>query len=108
MRSYRVGVAKLLSHSGLGGRAARVASLPVVFGLCLIGGLVLGAVDLAAQKILPYPWANLANSSAVSALGAFAVGYWLRLPIRRAAASGVVVLVVAVASYYLAATPGAC
>jgi hypothetical protein len=75
-----------------------------VLGVYLIGGLVLGAVDLAAQKILPYPWANLANSSAVWALGAFALSYWLRLPFRRAAAAGIVVLIVAVESYYLTAT----
>jgi Family of unknown function (DUF6518) len=103
--SYRVGVAKLLSRrSVLPGRTARLEHLPAVFGVCLISGLVLGSVDLAAQKILPYPWANLANSSAVWALGAFALGSCLRLPFRRAAVAGVVVLVVAVESYYLTAT----
>ena len=41
-------------------------------------GIALGAVDLLLQRVLPYPWANLANSSAVWALGAFGVGWWLR------------------------------
>jgi hypothetical protein len=66
-------------------------------------GLLLGPLDLVAQKVTPYPWANLANSSAAWALGAFALCYWLQTEPRRSAAAGVVLLLVAVESYYLAA-----
>lgn len=69
-----------------------------------IAGLALGPLDLAAQKHLPYPWANLANSSAVWALGAFSLGFWLQAAWRRSAVAGAVMLVVAVESYYLTAT----
>lgn len=67
------------------------------------GGVVLGAVDLLLQKSLPYPWANLANSSAIWALAAFGLGLWVRTPWWRAAVAGAVLLVVAVPVYYLAA-----
>jgi Family of unknown function (DUF6518) len=77
---------------------------PLIAGF--VGGLLLGPLDLGAQQILPYPWANLANSSAVWALGAFALGRWLRTDLRRSALAGVVLLVVAVESYYLAAVLG--
>jgi hypothetical protein len=70
----------------------------------IVAGVLLGAVDLLLQRALPYPWANLANSSAVWALAAFGLGWWLRLPWLRAAAAGVVLLVLAVPSYYLTAT----
>lgn len=68
-----------------------------------VAGLLLGPLDLIAQKALPYPWANLANSGAVWALGAFALGMWVRRSTARAAAAGIVLLVVAVESYYLSA-----
>lgn len=68
------------------------------------GGLALGVVDLLLQKSLPYPWANLANSSAVWAVLAFVLGYWVRAPWWRSAVAGVVLLVSAVPSYYVAAT----
>lgn len=70
----------------------------------VVAGVLLGAVDLLLQKALPYPWANLANSSAVWALAAFGLGWWLRSPWWRAAVAGVVLLVLAVPSYYLTAT----
>ena len=38
-------------------------------------GLALGPVDLLLQHVLPYPFANLANSPAVWALVAFGVGW---------------------------------
>ena len=70
-------------------------------------GVLLGAGDLLAQRTLPYPWANLANSSAVWALAAFAIGAWTagRRGRRGAwpAATAVVLLLVAVESYYVAA-----
>jgi hypothetical protein len=68
------------------------------------GGLLLGPIDLLAQRTVPYPWANLANSSAVWAIGAFGIGAWVRAGRWRPAVAGVVLLLVAVESYYLAAT----
>ena len=47
--------------------------------MAVMGGLLLGSIDLIAQRTLPYPWANLANSSAVWAIGAFGVGVWVRV-----------------------------
>ncbi|UQU65140.1 DUF6518 family protein [Couchioplanes caeruleus] len=70
----------------------------------LLGGVALGAVDLAAQKLLPYPWANLANSSAVWAVLAFAMAYRLRGGVLRSVGAAIVMLVVAVPVYYLTAT----
>jgi len=67
-------------------------------------GVALGAVDFALQKVLPYPWANLANSAAVWAVAAFALGYWLRTGALRAAIAASVLLVVAVPVYYVTAT----
>jgi hypothetical protein len=70
----------------------------------VVGGLLLGAVDLLLQKSLPYPWANLANSAAVWAVAAFGLGMWVRSPWWRAAVAGVVLLVLAVPAYYVTAT----
>ncbi|MEU7907577.1 DUF6518 family protein [Actinoplanes sp. NPDC049118] len=67
------------------------------------GGVLLGVVDLLLQLSLPYPLANLANSSAVWAVAAFAAGRTLRAGPLRAALAGVVLLVVAVQAYYVAA-----
>lgn len=69
----------------------------------ILAGVLLGVVDLLMQKSLPYPWANLANSSAIWAVLAFALGYWVRAPWWRSAVAGVVLLVLAVPSYYVAA-----
>lgn len=70
-------------------------------------GALLGPGDLLAQRTLPYPWANLANSAAVWALAAFAIGGWTAgRPGRRGAwpaATAVVLLLVAVETYYAAA-----
>jgi hypothetical protein len=66
-------------------------------------GIALGVVDLLLQRSLPYPWANLANSSAVWALGAFGVGWWLRARPSGSALAGIGLLLIAVQSYYLAA-----
>jgi hypothetical protein len=82
----------------------RQRPLAVVTTTAAVAGLLLGLVDLLAQKNLPYPWANLANSSAVWAIGAFAIGAWVRSGWRRPVIAGVVLLVVAVEAYYLAAT----
>jgi hypothetical protein len=70
----------------------------------ILAGVLLGAVDLLLQKSLPYPWADLANSSAVWAVAAFGLGAWVRAPWWRSALAGVVLLVLAVPAYYLTAT----
>ena len=66
-----------------------------------VAGLLLGPLDLLVQTTLPYPWANLANSGAVWALTAFVLGAMLR-PAAASAAAGIVLLPIAVESYYLA------
>jgi len=78
--------------------------LRVIVTVAIVGGLLLGPIDLLAQRTLPYPWANLANSSAVWAIAAFGIGAWVRTGRWRPAIAGVVLLLVAVESYYLAAT----
>jgi hypothetical protein len=69
----------------------------------IAGAIALGAIDLLLQRTLPYPWANLANSSAIWALAAYGIGLWIRTPWWRAVAAGAVLLAVAVPVYYLAA-----
>ena len=64
-------------------------------------GLLLGPLDLVAQTTLPYPWANLANSGAVWALAAYVLGATVR-PAAASAVAGLVLLLTAVESYYLA------
>jgi hypothetical protein len=77
--------------------------------IAIAGGLLLGAADLRAQRVLPYPWASLANSSAVWAVGAFGAGALAAGGSRdgsgrlRPALAGLIVLLVAVESYYAAA-----
>ena len=75
----------------------------VEFAVALVGGVLLGVMDLVAQRSLPYPWANLANSGAVWAVGAFAIGMWVGPWASRAAVAGALLLVAAVESYYLSA-----
>jgi hypothetical protein len=93
------------------GRLSRVAEdlygrlrFWVIATVAVVGGLLLGSIDLLAQRTLPYPWANLANSSAVWAIGAFGIGAWVRAGRWRPAVAGAVLLLVAVESYYLTAT----
>ena len=68
----------------------------------VVVGLALGPLDLLLQHVLPYPFANLANSSAVWALVAFAVGWSVRgrwwPPV-----AGTLCLLLAVEGYYLTA-----
>ena len=78
--------------------------MPVVTVVAVLAGVGLGALDFAFQKTLPYPWANLANSSAVWAVAAFALGYWIRTSRLRGAIAGAAMLVIAVPSYYATAT----
>jgi hypothetical protein len=69
--------------------------------VAVVGGLVLGPLDLWGQVNTPYPWAHLFNSPAVWAAAAFAYGRWIRkLP--AAAIGAVILLVVGVETYYLA------
>ena len=69
----------------------------------VLGGLLLGILDFVWIKFVPYPFANLGNSSAVWAVAAFAFGCWVRTGRVRAAIGAAVALVVAVPGYYLAA-----
>jgi hypothetical protein len=71
--------------------------------VAVVCGLLLGAVDFALQKVLPYPWANLANSAAVWAVAAFGMGLWVRFPWWRSALAATVLLVLGVPAYCLTA-----
>ena len=71
--------------------------------VAVVVGAALGVVDLLLQLALPYPWAMLANSSAMWALVAFGYGVWAAAPGVRTAVGGAVLLVTAVVVYYLAA-----
>jgi hypothetical protein len=75
-------------------------------GVAFLAGVVLGLLDLVAQHVLPYPWANLANSPAVWALAAFVLGGRVARGRWLPAAAGVVLLVVAVEAYEAAAVVG--
>jgi uncharacterized protein DUF6518 len=77
-----------------------------VIGLAVVavaGGLLLGGTDFLWIKFVPFPLGELGNSSAVWAVAAFFLGYGLRAGALRSAAAGAVLLVVAVAGYYLTA-----
>ena len=76
-----------------------------MLAVAVVAGAALGVVDLLLQIGLPYPWADLANSSALWAVAAFGYGVWVRTPGARAAVGGAVLLVTAVVVYYLAAVP---
>lgn len=97
------GVRVVSPANGQPGTTAR-RPLWTIAAVAVLGGLLLGAIDLLAQRTLPYPWANLANSSAVWAIGAFAIGAWVGAGRWRPAFAGVVLLLVAVEAYYLTAT----
>ncbi len=75
---------------------------PAPLLLALVVGVALGPVDLLLQHALPYPFANLANSSAVWALAAFGVGWWCRGRWWPAVAASVAMLL-AVEGYYAGA-----
>lgn len=87
-----------------GSVAPAVTETVRVLAVAVLAGLALGVGDLWAMTHLPYPWANLANSSAVWAVAAFVLGSALRTDPARAAVGGAVLLVVAVESYYGFAT----
>lgn len=68
-----------------------------------VGGVLLGVLDFVWIKYVPYPFAALGNSLAVWAVAGFLFTYWARWGWARGVAAAVVMLVVAVPSYYLAA-----
>ncbi|MEV6970584.1 DUF6518 family protein [Hamadaea sp. NPDC051192] len=70
----------------------------------VVGGLLLGSLDFVWIKWVPYPFAELGNSTATWAVAAFLYGYWLRTGWARAAIGASVLLVIAVPAYYVTAT----
>ena len=68
-----------------------------------VGGVLLGALDFVWIKYVPFPFGGLGNSLAVWAVAGFLFTYWGRWGWARGIAAAVVMLVVAVPSYYLAA-----
>lgn len=72
--------------------------------LPVVVGLVLGPLDLLLQRVLPYPFANLANSPALWALVAFGIGWADRVRGRWwPAAAATLALLLAVEGYYASA-----
>ncbi|GAA3344860.1 hypothetical protein GCM10020358_49790 [Amorphoplanes nipponensis] len=69
----------------------------------LIGGVLLGVLDFVWIKYVPFPFGGLGNSLAVWAVAAFLFTYRGRWGWARGIAAAVVLLVVAVPSYHLAA-----
>ncbi|RLP94870.1 hypothetical protein EAD89_02615 [Micromonospora sp. BL4] len=69
----------------------------------VVGGFLLGFLDFCWIKWLPFPLAELGNSTATWAVAAFSFGYWVRSGRLRSALGAAFLLVVAVPSYYLAA-----
>jgi hypothetical protein len=70
----------------------------------VVVGLALGPLDLLLQRVLPYPFADLANSPALWALVAFGVGWSDRIRGRWwPAAAGTLTLLLAVEGYYATA-----
>lgn len=76
---------------------------PSVVGVSVGAGVLLGSLDLLWQKGVPYPFADLGNSMAVWALGAFLLGAWVRAGWFRGAVGASLLNLVAVEAYYLAA-----
>lgn len=68
-----------------------------------VGGFLLGFLDFVWIKFVPHPFGDLGNSLAVWAVAAFFLTYTARWSPVRGIAAAIVLLVVAVPSYYLAA-----
>lgn len=68
-----------------------------------VGGLLLGVLDFVWIKYVPFPLGGLGNSLAVWAVAAFLFTYRSRWGWARGVPAAVVLLVLAVPSYYLAA-----
>ena len=72
--------------------------------VAVVVGLVLGPLDLLLQRVLPHPFADLANSPALWALVAFCVGWSDRVRGRWwPAAAGTLTLILAVEGYHATA-----
>lgn len=69
----------------------------------LVAGVALGVLDFVWIKFVPFPFGGLGNSIAVWAVAAFLFTYWSRWRVVRGAVAAVIMLVVAVPSYYAAA-----
>jgi hypothetical protein len=95
----------IISAPDLGSRLARRGQLSrLLLGVAAArAGAGLGALDLLLQHVLPYPWANLANSLAVWAVAAWAFAAAIAKRPIRGAGAGALLLVVAVEAYYAAA-----
>jgi hypothetical protein len=81
---------------------------PTVFTLAVvmivpIAGFLLGFLDFVWIKFVPFPFAELGNSTATWAVAAFLLTYYRRWRLPAAVGGAIVCLVVAVPSYYLAA-----
>jgi hypothetical protein len=68
-----------------------------------VGGILLGFGDFVWIKYVPVPLGGLGNSIAVWAVAAFLLTFAARWSMPRSVAAAVVLLVVAVPSYYVAA-----
>ncbi|MFG1605086.1 DUF6518 family protein [Actinoplanes sp. NPDC049265] len=69
-----------------------------------LAGLLLGFLDFVWIKFVPAPFGGLGNSIAVWAVAAFLLTYYRRWAMGPAIAGAVIMLVVAVPTYYVAAT----
>lgn len=69
-----------------------------------VGGFLLGFLDFVWIKFMPFPLRGLGNSSAVWAVAAFLFAYLIRRGWLAGTLGSAVFLVLAVPSYYLAAT----
>jgi hypothetical protein len=69
-----------------------------------VAGVLLGALDFVWIKYVPFPFGGLGNSIAVWAVAAFLLGFLSRWTLPVGVLGAIVCLVVAVPSYYLAAT----
>lgn len=68
-----------------------------------VAGLLLGFLDFVWIKFVPFPFGGLGNSIAVWAVAAFLLTWSRRRPMGPSIAGAVVMLVVAVPAYYVAA-----
>ncbi|AGL17370.1 DUF6518 family protein [Actinoplanes sp. N902-109] len=69
-----------------------------------VAGVLLGALDFVWIKYVPFPFGGLGNSIAVWAVAAFLLAFLSRWTLPVGVLGAIVCLVVAVPSYYLAAT----
>lgn len=72
--------------------------------IAVLGGVAVGALTLAGQRVLPGTSNQLANSGAVWSVAAFAAGRFLPVRTRGAAVIGALTLIGAVVGYYATTT----